>query len=107
MFSDEYSFEWNLNAAQLPPAEPVQVAVAPAPAEAWSDAHTIAYVRAGWSKVANRDGALALRLLDDLCKPPSDRSTAWIMLVRTAQGLTAPTAKAAPDPTPVESQAAV
>jgi len=93
MFSDEYSFEWNLNLAQLPDGPAAATVLTPAPDPVWSDAHTLAYLRAGWPLLSEREDH-ALRLLDDLCKPPHQRGTAWIMLVRTVQGRTLAPVKA-------------
>jgi hypothetical protein len=48
-----------------------------------NDPITLAYLRQGWPHmiIADRE-QFALRLLDDLCRPPHERGTGWIALVR-------------------------
>jgi hypothetical protein len=47
------------------------------------DPITLAYLRQGWPQMSIADREqVALRLLDDLCRPPHERGTGWIALVR-------------------------
>lgn len=58
------------------------------PTEEWSDNLTLAAVREGWKLIpVERREEIAMRLLDDLCKPPHERGTAWIALIRARDGL--------------------
>ncbi len=54
----------------------------PMPEKAWSDDLSQAAVREGWHKLPiDRREEIAMRLLDDLCKPPHERGSAWHTLI--------------------------